>query len=230
MYKIIILFSFLLLFISCKETEYKKKLIFYTDSTFKRKRDSVFADSFSEIKQKSFVQIYNRKGDQSFEQGTLNKGIKVGIWKSYLEMLDQVILHEEKIYSQEGDLRNFKAYNYDTQKITEDKNYLYDHLVGIQKEFYPNGNLHISFETDEEGNYINDFIVLSENGKEIFVSHLGKQGTGGVKYYDKNNNLVWEGSFKNKKKEGWHYEYVVGYEGDRIDTISTQFQNNQPIK
>ena len=229
MHKILILF--LLFFISCKEIAHKKKVIFFTDTTFRQKKDSAFVESFSEIKQKSFVQIYDRNGDQGdnlFEQGTLNKGIKVGIWKSYFESLDQVILCEEKIYSQEGDLRNFKAYDYDTQKITEDKNYLYDHLVGVQKEFYPNGNLHVSFETDEKGKYINDFIVLSKKGEEIFSSYLGTQGTGYIKYYDKDNFLIWEGAFKNKMREGWHHEHVR--EGEKeIETKSIFYQNDKQV-
>lgn len=227
MHKILILF--LLFFLSCKEITPKKKLIFFTDATFKEKKDSVFVDSFSQIKQESFVQVYDRNNDQSFEQGKLNKGIRVGIWKSYTEMLDQTVLQEEKLYSQDGDMKNFKAYDYDTKQIIEDKNYSYDYLTGKQKEFYPTGKLHISFETDEKGKFINDFIVLSEKGEQIFASHLGSQGTGYIKYYDKDNFLIWEGSFKDKKKEGWHHEYIPDG-GKRAETRSILYQSGKQIE
>lgn len=227
MYKILILF--LLFFISCKEITPKKKLIFFTNSTFEQKKDSVLVDSLSQIKQEIFVQIYDSSNDQSFERGKLSKGIRVGLWKSYIEMLDQPILYEEKLYSQEGDLRNFKAYDYDTKQIIEDKNYFYDHLTGIQKEFYPSGKLHISFETDEKGKFVNDFIVLSEKGEKIFTSHLGSQGTGYIKYYDKDNFLIWEGLFKNKKKEGWHHEYILDG-AVKVETKSILYQDGQQLK
>lgn len=227
MHKIFILI--LLSFLSCKEITPKKKLIFFTDATYKQKKDSAFVDSLPQINQENFVQLFNRTNDQSFEQGKLNKGKRVGIWKTYIELLDQTILHEEKLYSQEGDLRNFKAYDYDTKQIIEDKNYLNDNLVGIQKEFYPSGKLHLSFETDRDGKYINTFIVLSENGEKIFESELGNLGTGHIKYYDKDNFLIWEGSFKNKKKEGWHHEYIID-EGTKVETISILYQDDKQIK
>ena len=227
MYKILILF--LLFFLSCKEITHEKKLIFFTDASFKQKKDSVFVDSLSQIKEEGFVQIYGSNNGQSFEQGKLNKGIKVGIWKSYIEMLDETILQEEKLYSQEGEMKNFKAYDYDTKQIIEDKNYSYDQLTGIQKEFYPSGKLHISFETDEKGKYINNFIVLSEKGDEIFTSNLGSQGSGHIKYYDKDNFLIWEGSFKNKKKEGWHHDYILDA-GTIVETRSILYQGDKQIK
>lgn len=224
-----ILILLLLFFLSCKETTNKKKLVFFADSAFKQKKDSAFVDSISQIKEESFVEVYHRNNDKSFEQGKLNKGIRVGIWKSYIEMLDQIVLYEEKLYSQEGDIRNYKAYDYDTKQMIEDKNYLYDHLVGIQREYYPTGKLHISFETDEKGKYINDFIVLSEIGKEIFKSNFGSQGTGYIKWYDKDNFLIWEGAFKNKKKEGWHHEYIID-EGVKVETKSILYQEDKQIK
>ena len=227
MYKTLILF--LLLLLSCKEITPKKKFVFFSDSTFKQKKDSVFADSLSQIKGENFVQIYDSNHNQSFEQGKLNKGIRVGLWKTYIEMLDQAALHEEKLYSQEGDMTNFKAFDYDTKQVTEDKNYSHDYLVGIQKEFYPSGRLHISFETDDKGKYINDFIVLSEKRETIFTSHLGSEGTGYIKYYDKDNFLIWEGSFKNKKKEGWHHEYIIDG-GKRAETKSILYQSDEQIK
>ncbi|WP_250601639.1 hypothetical protein [Flavobacterium amniphilum] len=207
----------------------KKKLIFFTDSTFQQKKDSVFADSLSQIKEEAFVQVYGGNNKQSFEQGKLNNGIKVGLWKSYVDMLDHTVLQDEKLYSPEGDMTNFKAYDYDTKQVVEDKNYLHDQLTGIQKEFYPTGNLHVSFETDEKGKYINDFIVLSEKGETIFASHLGSQGTGYIKYYDKDNFLIWEGSFKNKKKEGWHHEYMPDA-GRKATTKSILYQDDKPVK
>lgn len=219
----------LLFFLSCKETTPKKKLVFYTDATFAQKKDSMFVDSLSQIQQESYVRMYNSTNDKSFEQGKINKGIRVGIWKSYIEMLDQTALHEVKTYSQEGDLRNFKAYDYDTKQLVEDKNYFYDDLVGIQKEFYPSGKLHINFETDKKGKYVNDFTVLSEKGEEIFKSHLGSKGNGYIKCYDKDNFLIWEGSFKNKKKEGWHHEYIMDG-GKKAETKSTLYQDDKPIK
>ncbi|WP_136668185.1 hypothetical protein [Flavobacterium sp. H122] len=189
----------------------------------------MFIDSLPQVKQQGFVQMYDNNNNESFEQGKINNGIKVGLWKSYTEMLDQPILHEEKLYSQDGDIRNFKAYDYETKQIVEDKNYFYDDLLGIQKEFYPTGKPHISFETDKKGKYINDFTVLSEKGEEIFKSHLGSQGTGYIKYYDKDNFLIWEGSFKNKKKEGWHHEYIMDG-GKKAETKSTLYQDDKPIK
>jgi hypothetical protein len=138
MHKILILF--LLFFLSCKEITPKKKLIFFTDATFKEKRDSSFVDSLSEIKQESFVQVYDRNIDQSFEQGKLNKGIRVETWKSYIKILDQAVLQEEKLYSQDGDMRNFKAYDYDAKQIIEDKNYYYDYLTNFRIPFGQPGN------------------------------------------------------------------------------------------
>lgn len=225
MHKLLILL--LLFFISCKETAPKKKLIFFTDSTFTQKKDSVFVDSLSQIKQENFVRLY--ANDQSFEQGKLSNGITVDKWESYIAMLEGPILFEEKLYSQEGDLRNFKAYNYDTKQVIEDKNYFHDHLTGIQKEFYPSGKLHISFETDEKGKFINDFIVLSEKGEKIFTSHLGSEGNGYIKYYDKDNFLIWEGLFKNKKKEGWHHDYILDG-GAKVATKSILYQEDKQME
>jgi antitoxin component YwqK of YwqJK toxin-antitoxin module len=228
MYKQLILIF--IIFISCEDTKYKENLFFYTDSTFEYKKDSIYVDSLSQVNIDGFLRFYHAD-NQSFEQGEINKGNRLGKWQSYTALFnDENVLDEVKIYSQGGDLINYKAFDHTTKQIIEDKNYIYDNLVGIQKEFYPSGKLHIQYETDKEGRYINDFIVLSEIGKEIFTSHLGEKGSGDIKYYDKDNNIIWEGLFKNKKKEGWHHEYVIGYGGEKIETISTLFQNNQPIK
>jgi hypothetical protein len=58
---------------------------------------------------------------------------------------------------------------------------------------------------------------------------LGSQGTGYIKYYDKDNFLIWEGSFKNKKKEGWHHEYIIDG-GTRAETRSILYQSDKQIK
>ena len=59
---------------------------------------------------------------------------------------------------------------------------------------------------------------------------MGKEGTGHIKYYDKDSHLIWEGFFKNKKKEGWHHEYVIDYEGKKLETIDTLYRNGKSIK
>lgn len=228
MKKILTILFFLCL--SCNENiEYKKKLIIYTDSTFRDKKDSIFIDDLSQVDQSAFVQVFENN-NSAYEQGLLNKGIKVGVWKGKVKINGKIFLSEEKTYSWEGDLRNYKAYDYNNQRVIEDKNYLYDNLVGIQKEFYSTGKLHIQFETDIEGNYINHFIVLSENGQEIFVSDLGNQGTGYIKYYNKDHFLLWEGGFINKKKDGWHYEYIMTDNDRSIEIIKTLYKKGEIIK
>ena len=231
MYKILILYLlYLLLFLSCKEATDKKKLIFYTDSSFKNKKDSVFVNDLSQIKQEGYCRIYS-SDNLSFEQGKITKGNKVGKWQGYIDISDKKnVLDEEKFYSQNGTLIKYKVFDRITGHIVEDKSYINDNLVGIQREFYPSGKLHIQYETDQEGHIINDFIVLSEDGKEIYSSFLSNKGSGYIKYYDQYNNIIWEGSFRNKKKEGWHHEYIIDYGGEKVESISKLYQNDKLIE
>jgi antitoxin component YwqK of YwqJK toxin-antitoxin module len=228
MYKTLIFI--LIVFTCCKNVKNKERVIFYTDSSFKNKKDSVFVDNLSQIKQEIYCRIYS-SSHLSFEQGIISKGNKVGKWQCYIDISDKKnILNEEKIYSQDGALIKYKAFDRTTGHIVEDKNYINDNLVGIQKEFYPSGKLHIQYETDQKGHIINDFIVLSEEGKEIYSSFLGNEGSGYIKYYDQHNNVIWEGSFKNKKKEGWHHEYIIDYGGEKVESISKLYQNDKLIQ
>lgn len=225
-----LIFLFLLLF-SCKETIPKKKIVFYQDSTYQLKKDSILIDILSQVQQNGFVKIYDYKSkDQSFEQGILNKGIRTGKWQQYIDLGYKIILDEEKTYSQEGHLINYKNFDHQTKSTTQIRNYIGDNLVGIQKDFYPSGKLHIQFETDQDGHYINEFLVLSEEGQDIYRSSFGKEGNGYIKYYDNLNNLEWEGSYKNKKKEGWHHEYVIEYGRKISETTSTLYKNDEAIE
>lgn len=75
----------------------------------------------------------------------LNKGLKVGKWKSYAYMWDQVILRDALIYDQDEDLKNSKTFDPETKNVIEERNY---EGGGIQKQFYSDGKLYMSFEFD----------------------------------------------------------------------------------
>lgn len=228
--KKIILFIFFIILSCSRNYKEEKKIIFYKDSTFYHKIDSIITNNLSSVKQDAFVRIMeNHNNPSSYEDGKIENGIKVGLWKSYIAFRDSIILIEARVYSSKGDLINIKTYDYDTQNIIENKNYRNDELVGIQQEFYPTGELHIKFETDENGNYINSFTIFDKQGKEIFYSNLGKTGTGYIKYYDKDNHIIWEGAFVNKKKEGWHYEYLIGIEGKKLEVQKKFYINGNII-
>ncbi|WP_444671207.1 hypothetical protein [Flavobacterium columnare] len=222
-----------LLFLSiqtaCKQDKGRYKAELYTDSSFVQKKDSLLIDSLQQITQEAFVKIVECD-KKSFEQGKIVNGIKVGKWKKYLPLLDQNTISEEHIYSQKGELINSKIFDSKTQKVIEDRNYQKDNLAGIQQDFYPTGKLHIRFETDQKGHFINTYTVCSKEGKKVYQSFLGKTGTGYIKYYDKDHFLIWEGRFKNKKKEGWHYEYLIGYEGKVIEKQCNYYKEDNLIQ
>ncbi|MCJ1809089.1 hypothetical protein [Flavobacterium covae] len=225
----LLLFLLLSIAIACKQEKRKHTVLFYTDSSFTQKEDSLFIDSLQQIKQEHFVKIIE-PDKKSFEQGKIVNGIKVGKWQKYLNLSNQNTIHEEYNYSQKGDLINAKIWDPKTHKMIEDKNYLNDNLVGIQQDFYPTGKLHIRFETDQNGSFINNYTVLSKEGKKVYQSFLGKTGTGYIKYYDKDHFLIWEGRFKNKKKVGWHYEYLIGYEGKVIEKQCNYYKEDSLIQ
>ncbi|MFK7102189.1 hypothetical protein [Flavobacterium oreochromis] len=225
----IIFFLVILLITTCKKDKSKYLVELYTDSLFTQKKESLSIDSLEQIKQNGFVKI-SQYDNKSSEKGRIINGKKVGKWKKYFNPLDQNKISEECTYSEKGDLINYKIYDLKTQKIIENRNYSNDNLVGIQQDFYPTGKLHIQFETDKNGRFINNYKVLSQNGKEIYQSFLGATGTGYIKYYDKDNLLIWEGLFKNKKKEGWHYEYLIEYGGKTTEKLCNQYKSDSLIQ
>ncbi|MFK7050549.1 hypothetical protein [Flavobacterium columnare] len=223
---------YLLFFFSlttCKQEKALYKAVVYTDVAFLQKKDSLLVDSIQQVKQNGFIRIFEQDS-KSFEQGLLLNGMKVGKWQKYFDPINQNNKSQEYLYSNKGKLIKARTFDSKTQKIIEERNYLNDNLVGIQQDFYPTGSLHIKFETDLNGHFINHYIVLSQEGKKIYQTSLGQEGTGYIKYYDQTNHLIWEGPFKNKKKEGWHYQYLIDHEGKTTEKQSDYYKEDSLIQ
>lgn len=107
-------------------------------------------------------------------------------------------------------------YDIATGKKLSQNNYINDEEVGMQKYFYPSGNLQVEYEKDKSSAFINNYVVYSPKGKIIFKSALEKNGTGYIKFYDKDNNIEWEGAFVNKRKQGWHKQYLINADDKKI--------------
>jgi len=151
----------------------------------------------------------------SFHEGKLKDGKRIGKWlfyKRYPIIGGDWYVDEEENYDEFGRERlHGKLIEYaqgDTVPISI-YNYWNGIRVGYQHKFHFSGALHTFSEHDSTGAYINDYLVLYENGDTLYYENLGSSGTGRVRYYSRWNTLEWEENYVNKKREGWQKEYLT---------------------
>ncbi|MGM5629737.1 hypothetical protein O2K51_02450 [Apibacter raozihei] len=207
---------------SCtKNTEVKSAkivhsiMIKYEDSTFNKPIDSLYIKETDTVfyNKKFLLQGYFKIFEaekQLYSQGELDKGRKLGEWLAFQKQSEsgQWKLIRKSSYNKLGYLQgNLIYYNINTDKPAEIHKYEQDEEKGKQQIFYPSGKLHIEYEKDGWNNFINTYIVYTEQGKELYKVDLGNNGNGYIKFYNDTNKLEWEGGFVNKKKEGWHKKY-----------------------
>jgi len=240
-------FLYLLLCIACN-TQHKEqaaehttyKIILYSDSTYMYPIDSLAYTNngdttyfHKKFRLDGYFRVYNE--DKSyFEEGRYTNGYKTGKWLFY-KKYPAWYLDEERNYDNSGHERlNGKFIEYaqgDTIPVLI-HNYCNNVLVGCQYKFYSSGALHIYSENDSTGAYINNYLVLYENGDTLYYENFGSSGTGTAKYYSQYNSLEWEQSYVNKKQEGWGYEYMTAYNNETDTTVLVErslFKNDTLI-
>ena len=213
------------------------KMILYSDSTYMYPIDSLTYTNYRDttyfhekFQLDGYFRIYNE--DKSyFEEGLYANGCKTGKWL-YYKKYPNWYLYEEINYDDSGHERfNGKHIEYaqgDTIPVLI-HNYCNGVRVGSQYEYYSSGALHIYSENDSIGAYINDYLVLYENGDTLYYENFGSSGTGTAKYYSQYNSLEWEQSYVNKKGEGWFNEYANDETDTRILVTRSLFKNDTLI-
>jgi antitoxin component YwqK of YwqJK toxin-antitoxin module len=144
--------------------------------------------------------------------------------------MDVWVLDEECTYDDQGMLNGrFIIYDITTEKPLSVHNYVKNEEVGIQQDFYHSGKLHSKYEKDHTGSFINEYVVYYENGQTLFNVNFEIEGTGYLKFYQRGNRVEWEGNYINKKKEGWHKNYLIGYGGKIIEEEKILYKNDSII-
>jgi len=193
------------------------KMILYSDSTYMYPVDSLAYTNYGDTT--FFYEKFQLDGyfrihcdySSDFEEGMLKNGQKIGTWRYFDENKllfgienynDMSELHGEWIY-----------YRYINGKFIRDRifHYVHGNKEGIQKEFYESGALAFCCELDSNGAYINNYLVLYENGDTVYYENFGSSSTGWLKEYNitHGKDVIWEGQLINKKREGWLYSYAT---------------------
>jgi antitoxin component YwqK of YwqJK toxin-antitoxin module len=168
----------------------------------------------------------------SFHKGKLKNGKRIGKWLFYRYLWEDWNVKEERNYDEFGRERfHGKFIEYaqgDTFPILI-YNYWNGVRVGYQYKFHFSGALHTFSELDSTGAYINDYLVLHENGDTLYHENLGSSGTGRIIYYSRWNTLDGEANFVNRKREGWQKEYLSLPEPDTTVLIDRKLYRNDTL-
>jgi hypothetical protein len=214
---------------SCRSWNKKNKgfsvretLVLYSDSTYQQPVDSLYIEGRDTIfyNEKFPVKGYCRVDpyEEVYSQGKVYKDQKRGKWQTFQKESDseKPILIQESYYNEFGYLHGTNVlYHPETGKPSGVHSYNNGEEEGLQKLFYPSGELYMKYEKDREYNYINTFAVYTKQGEELYSVDLGEKGTGYIKFYDRDNHLEWEGGLVNKRREGWHKVYVWDLETNK---------------
>ncbi|TWP30321.1 hypothetical protein ETU08_04310 [Apibacter muscae] len=185
-----------------EESQAPIKIVFFTDSTFTVKKDSIEINSLNNSLH-GFVKIYGYGGINSFEEGELKDGKHIGIWKKYFY---GTTLSEYITFNQLGE-RDGVSLEFDSNGDTLSLlNFRKNHPIGKQKEFYK-GKLTLQYFIDSNDHLINKFLALKPNGDTLYFVDLGKKGTGYLKKYDRYGVLNIEGYLKNGSFQDTIKEY-----------------------
>lgn len=228
------LLTIFVILLSCNNKAVFKPILIYkfTDSTYSKISDSIPASNIYEILEEKTLTGYYKIFDKenfSYGFGQLYKSKSIGKWLSYEKNFKgKYILKVESNFNKKGNLEGSYTMFNDNGKVKFIDHYSNGIIKGRQKKFYDSGKLFHQYEVDEESNYINSYIFYSKSGEIIYMENFSVSGTGYEKYFDEFGNCIKEGKFVNKKKEGWHKEYL-GIMDNQTETLKEFFRNDSLI-
>lgn len=232
--KSVLILAVSLMLFSCEDKDFTKPILIYkfTDSTYTKVSDSVATNNMYEILEKKTLTGYYKIFDKenfSYGFGQLYKSKSIGKWLSYEKNFKgKYILKAESNFNKKGNLEGSYIMFNDSGKVNYIDSYSNGIINGIQKKFYDSGELLCQYEVDEQSNYINSYIFYLKSGKIMYQENFLESGTGYEKYFDEYGNVIKEGKFVNKKKEGWHKEYH-GTMDNQTETLKELFRDDSLI-
>jgi len=229
MKNLVIIFACMLLIASCKTKSdpvddfgsSHKIFVRYYDSNCKSAMDTVtlhIHDTITLSHATGYYRIASPDGS-FFEVGQLRTGKKSGVWKSYTfwNVIPKQTLNTMAKYK-DGKLNGkYLTFTRDSIPI-ESFFYVGDKQVGKQTEYdTESGKPALLYETNNDGQFINDYLALSRTGDTLYHTNFGKDATGYEKRYDRWGILISEGKMiKGKQKAFISYDY--DYEHERYSS------------
>lgn len=217
-YKLILLYVISFFCVGCDDTTEKvlnshRIYIHFSDNTFTQVKDSL---SISNNDTLSLTQLngYFRITDSQksyYQQGKLVNGKKEGEWVFYVRLGDSSRLSEKMEYKR-GKLNGVHIeYDPIDGTVLSELFFRDDFELGLQKKYHPESKkMVIQYTKDSIGNYIDEYLALNKQGDTLYYVHLGKNGTGYLKLYNRWGVLEREGYLLNGKME-MAKEYIYNY-------------------
>jgi len=199
----LVLAAIAVLLFSCKKEpeKWKEKLIVYKDSLQSVPLDSIFlfGKDSNYVKADGYYKIYGLYPD-TYNVGQIKNNNKVGLWKSFMNNA----LEGEERYNSNGEL-NGKAVKYDSYNgdLFSVYNYVNGEQEGTQKEYHTKNVLARLYTLDKSYNYRGDYVCYDVNGKVLYQTNFGNEGTGYYKEFH-NDTLFREGAILKDKFVGMH--------------------------
>jgi antitoxin component YwqK of YwqJK toxin-antitoxin module len=176
--------------------------LYYMDGHIKQK--AFFKEGKRDGK---YVQYYDIPENAINEEGTFEKGVVTGVYKTYY---------------QNGKLSETGEYNKDGEKNGVWKNYTEDNILTSEEMYNKGKNSGITRNYDYKGILMEEFIykndmlqeykAYSKDGKVIYQNKKAEKNNYDVALYYPNGNIKKEGHIKNGELDGkWRFYNINGF-------------------
>lgn len=217
-HKLILFYVISIFYVSCDYTAEKALnshtlYIHFSDNTFAQVKDSfpIFdSDTLSLTQLNGYFRITDSQKSY-YQQGKLVNGKKEGEWVFYVRLGDSSRLSEKMEYKR-GKLNGVHIeYDPIEGRVLSELFFRDNFEFGLQKWYHPKSTkIALQYTKDSIGNYIDEYLALNKQGDTLYYVHLGKNGTGYLKLYNRWGVLEREGYLLNGKME-MAKEYIYNY-------------------